>query len=497
MLSLYDSTYNNRLILGTSLYPTLETMKASIIASGAELVTVSLRRQMNGDENNYFWQIINELNCDVLPNTAGCYTAKEAIVTAQMAREVFNTNKIKLEVIGNSYNLQPDPFELLEATRILVNEGFDVLPYCTDDIILCERLLEAGCKVLMPWAAPIGTGKGLLNPYQFRLLRERFKHIPIVIDAGLGEPAHACEVMGLGADAVMLNTAVAKAQDPVKMARAFSTAIEGGRLGYEAGKMLERDLAAPSTPTVGTPFWHENDQVAAQQKLEPIANKNTVNTIDTINGNGLGDFKKINKERLIFYPIVDRSCWIPRLAKAGCKSVQLRIKDLQGKELKEEIKAAILFAREYHIDLYINDHWQLAIELGAFGVHLGQEDLETADLNAIYQANLAFGVSTHDKNELARITNLNASYVAFGPIFETQSKKLAFSPQGLERLAYWRKLVRRPLVAIGGIDLNNIADVYKTKVDGVAAISLVTNAENPEQVIAEVFSIQKGVINDN
>ncbi|QGO37596.1 thiamine phosphate synthase [Piscirickettsia salmonis] len=488
MLSLYDVTYNKRLILGTSLYPNLECMKASIIASGAELVTVSLRRQMHGDENNYFWQSINELNCDILPNTAGCYTAKEAIVTAQMAREVFNTNKVKLEVIGNNYNLQPDPFELLEAVRVLVNEGFDVLPYCTDDIILCECLLEAGCRVLMPWAAPIGTGKGLLNPYQFRLLRERFKNIPIIIDAGLGEPAHACKVMGLGADAVMLNTAVAKAQDPVKMAQAFALAIESGRLGYEAGKMPERDLAVPSTPTVGVPFWHEQEKTAVTVSDSGAHLKQKNNSLAA---SGSLSFKKIDKTRLAFYPIVNRSTWIGRVAKSGCKSVQLRIKDLQGHALKDEIKAAIASAHEFNIDLYINDHWQLAIELGAFGVHLGQEDLDKANLQAIYNADLAFGVSTHDKNELARIANLKTSYVAFGPIFKTQSKVLDFSPQGIERLAYWRKLVQCPLVAIGGINLSNIADVYNTGVDGVAVISLVTAADNPEQVIAEVFAIQK------
>lgn len=171
--------------------------------------------------------------------------------------------------------------------------------------------------------------------------------------------------------------------------------------------------------------------------------------------------------------------------------MQLRIKDLQGHALKDEIKAAIASAHEFNIDLYINDHWQLAIELGAFGVHLGQEDLDKANLHAIYNANLALGISTHDKNELARITNLKASYVAFGPIFKTQSKVLDFSPQGIERLAYWRKLVQCPLVAIGGINLSNIADVYNTGVDGVAVISLVTTAAHPEQVITEVFSIQK------
>ena len=174
-----------------------------------------------------------------------------------MSREIFNTQWIKLEVIGDDYNLQPCPFGLVEAATELVKRGFKVLPYCTDDLVLCLRLLDVGCQVLMPWGAPIGTGQGLLNRYALRTLRERIPNIPLIVDAGLGAPSQACEAMEMGFDGVLLNTAVAKAQQPPLMARAFAQAITAGRAAYEGGLMLKRQTASPSTPTIGQPFWHQ------------------------------------------------------------------------------------------------------------------------------------------------------------------------------------------------------------------------------------------------
>lgn len=259
MWNLLDKKIESRLFIGTALYPSPEVMCQSIEASGSDVVTVSLRRQnpMAGDGQD-FWRLIQAMNVNVLPNTAGCHSVKEAITTAQMARELFDTNWIKLEVIGDEYNLQPDPFGLLEATKELINQGFEVFPYCTDDLVLCEKLVEAGCKILMPWGAPIGTGKGLMNPYALKTIRERFKNITMVVDAGIGAPSHAAEAMQMGYDAILLNTAVAQSSDPVTMAGAFKLAVAAGRLGYEAGIMPERDLAQPSTPTLGTPFWHQS-----------------------------------------------------------------------------------------------------------------------------------------------------------------------------------------------------------------------------------------------
>jgi len=233
-------------------------MEQAIVASKAEVVTVSLRRQ--GTEQGageQFWEIIRSLGLKVLPNTAGCHTAKEAIAIAQMAREVFGTHWIKLEVIGDQYNLQPDPYETVEAAKVLIKEGFEVFPYTTDDLVVAKRLVDAGCQILMPWGAPIGSGKGLINPYNLQAIRQAFPDIPLIIDAGIGKPSHAIAAMELGYDGILLNSAVALAQEPVAMAEAFAGAVDAGRLGYEAGAMQEREFASPSTPTVGVPFWHQ------------------------------------------------------------------------------------------------------------------------------------------------------------------------------------------------------------------------------------------------
>lgn len=258
MWNVADKTLKNRLILGTALYPSIEIMKQAIIAAEVDMVTVSLRRQkMNDRGNNYFWDCIKELGCQVLPNTAGCRTAKEAITTALMAREIFNTNWIKLEVIGDDHTLQPDPFELVIATKELISQGFEVLPYCTEDLILCQRLVEHGCNVLMPWGAPIGSGQGLCNPFALKTLRQRFPDLTLIIDAGIGTPSHAIAGIEMGYDGIILNSAVALADAPITMAKAFNLAIKAGRYAYEAGAIPARELAKPSTPLLDTPFWHQ------------------------------------------------------------------------------------------------------------------------------------------------------------------------------------------------------------------------------------------------
>ncbi len=247
----------SRLLIGTALYPSPEIMRRSIEASGADVVTVSLRRQNPTDGGGeQFWDYIKDLGKRILPNTAGCRSVKEAITVAQMAREVFGTPWIKLEVIGDDYNLQPDPVGLLEATEELIKQGFEVFPYTTDDLVLCTRLAEAGCKTVMPWASPIGSGQGLLNPFNLEMIRKRLPHISLIVDAGIGKPSDAVRALEMGYDGVLINSAVALAQDPVAMATAFGGAVAAGRLAYEAGVMPKRNFASPSTPTVGTPFWH-------------------------------------------------------------------------------------------------------------------------------------------------------------------------------------------------------------------------------------------------
>ena len=230
-------------------------MLDAIAASGCEVVTVSLRRESSAHKSGQaFWSLIQSANVRVLPNTAGCRGVKEAVNTAHMARELFNTPWVKLEVIGEDDTLQPDVFALVEAARILVEDGFEVFPYTTDDLVVADRLLNAGCQVLMPWGAPIGSGRGLNNRYALKSLRAHFPDIPLVVDAGIGLPSHAAAALELGYDAILLNTAVARAGDPVMMARAFALAVESGHSAYQAQPMLPRDMAAPSTPVLGTPF---------------------------------------------------------------------------------------------------------------------------------------------------------------------------------------------------------------------------------------------------
>ena len=251
-IQLYGVEIGSRLLMGTSQYPSPAVLAESVRASGAQIVTVSLRREAARlREGQDFWRLIRELGVRVLPNTAGCHSVKEAATTAQMAREIFATTWIKLEVIGEADTLQPDPFGLVEAARILGAEGFEVFPYMTEDLVVAEKLVEAGCRVLMPWGAPIGSGRGLNNVFGLRALRAHFPEVPLIVDAGVGLPSHAAAAMELGYDGVLLNTAVAKAGDPVAMARAFALAVEAGRAAFLARPMEPRDMAAPSTPVVG------------------------------------------------------------------------------------------------------------------------------------------------------------------------------------------------------------------------------------------------------
>lgn len=263
-LVLYGQIFHSRLLLGTARYPSPATLQAAVQRARPAMVTASLRRQGSNpaETGHSFWELLRTLNVPVLPNTAGCHSVQEAITTAQMAREVFKTPWIKLELIGDDYTLQPDTLNLVAAAEQLIRDGFYVLPYCTEDLVLCQRLVDVGCQAVMPWAAPIGTGRGPVNPYALQLLRERL-NVPMLVDAGLGLPSHACQVMEWGYDGVLLNTAVALAQDPVAMAGAFADAVQAGRTARRAGAMQAQQAAQPSTPVLGTPFWHHNQPASA------------------------------------------------------------------------------------------------------------------------------------------------------------------------------------------------------------------------------------------
>lgn len=251
------TTLRSRFLLGTARYPSPLALRQAMVAAGAEVVTVGLKRILAAGGDNGFigaiQQTLAETGARLLPNTAGCRTAREAIELAHMAREMYDTPWIKLEVIGDEHTLQPDMFETLAAATRLVRDGFTVFPYCTDDLVGCRRLLDAGCPLLMPWGAPIGSGQGLLAPFSLRTLRERLPDATLIVDAGIGAPSHAAQALELGFDAVLLNSAVAQARDPAAMARAFRLAIEAGRMARRAGLIAAQDFAVASTPVGGEP----------------------------------------------------------------------------------------------------------------------------------------------------------------------------------------------------------------------------------------------------
>jgi thiazole synthase len=244
-------TWSSRLIIGTGGFRSLEQMAESIEASGAEIATVALRR-MDPHARGSVMDVLDQMDCFLLPNTAGCYTAHDAVLTARLAREAFETDWIKLEVIGDDRTLFPEATELLEAARVLIDEGFVVLPYANDDPILNRRLEELGCAAVMPLGAPIGSGMGIRNPYNLSIVIEN-ADVPVICDAGVGTASDAAIAMELGCDGVLMASAIARAEDPVRMARAMRAAVEAGRLAHQAGRIPRRTYAEASTPVEGMP----------------------------------------------------------------------------------------------------------------------------------------------------------------------------------------------------------------------------------------------------
>src|SRR3989454_5055621 len=244
--------FRSRLIVGTGKYRTFQEMRRCHEASGADMVTVAVRRvNLTDRTKESLIDYIDRTKIFILPNTAACYTADDAIRTAMLGREVGLSNWVKLEVIGDEKTLFPDNAGLLEATRILVKEGFVVLPYTNDDVVNARRLVDAGAAAVMPLAAPIGSGMGVQNPANLRIMREMITEVPLIVDAGVGTASDAAIAMELGADGVLMNTAIAAAEDSVKMAAAMKLAVEAGRLAYEAGRMPKKLYAAASSPLTG------------------------------------------------------------------------------------------------------------------------------------------------------------------------------------------------------------------------------------------------------
>jgi len=250
-LTIADKTFRSRLIVGTGKYPSHTIMAEAHRASGTEMVTVAVRRVNLADRSSEsLLGYVDQSRIFILPNTAGCYTAEEAIRTARLAREVGLSNWVKLEVIGDERTLFPDNVALLEATRVLVREGFVVLPYTNDDPVICRKLEEAGAAAVMPLGAPIGSGLGIQNPNNILIIRDQAR-VPVIVDAGVGTASDAAIAMELGADGVLMNTAIALSRDPVAMATAMKLAVEAGRLAFGAGRIPRRAHASASSPTDG------------------------------------------------------------------------------------------------------------------------------------------------------------------------------------------------------------------------------------------------------
>jgi thiazole synthase len=244
-------TFRSRLIIGTGKYRDYAQNAAALVASGAEIVTVALRRvNVSEPDSPKLVDFIDPAKYTYLPNTAGCYTAEDAVRTLRLAREAGGWNLVKLEVLGDRKTLYPDMIETLRATDVLIKDGFDVMVYCSDDPLICKRLEEAGAAAIMPLAAPIGSGLGVQNPVNIRLIIEAAK-VPVLVDAGVGTASDAAVAMELGCDGVLMNTAIAEAREPILMAQAMKAAVEAGRLAYRAGRMKKKSYADPSSPLAG------------------------------------------------------------------------------------------------------------------------------------------------------------------------------------------------------------------------------------------------------
>ena len=248
-MTIAGKKFSSRLMIGTSRYPNQQVMLDAIEASGAEIVTVAVRRVSTDSGGEGLYDVLGD-KYHLLPNTAGCYTARDAVLTAELAREALGTNWVKLEIIGDEETLFPDVEQLLRGAEELVSKGFIVLPYCNDDPVTCRKLEDIGCAAVMPLGAPIGSGMGIRNPYNLRIIREQCS-IPIIVDAGVGTASDAALALELGVDGILMNTAVAGARDPVKMARAMRLGIEAGRLAFEAGRIPRKLYATASTSTEG------------------------------------------------------------------------------------------------------------------------------------------------------------------------------------------------------------------------------------------------------
>ena len=441
-MKLYGTEISSRLLLGTAQYPSPTTLTDAIRASACDIVTVSLRRETADGSGARFWEILQTTGARILPNTAGCHSAREAIATAQMAREVFGTSWIKLEVIGHADTLQPDVFALVEAATALTKDGFQVFPYMTDDLVVGERLIEAGCEVLMPWGAPIGSGQGLRNP---DALAGHAGAFPAgAADRGCRyRPPLRC----LPGDGNRHGCGVAEHRR--------GTGRRSGKDGASDGQRRCRRPRGLSRRSDGT-----------------ARHGGAVNTRSGPGG-------ALVMER--FYLIAGHVGQLELLVPEGVKLVQLRLKNTAEPEIRRQIARARDFCAVHRTQLVVNDHWQAALDLRCGFVHLGQEDMDQADFRALNRAGVKYGLSTHDEAELDRALALDPAYVALGPVYPTLLKEMKWQPQGLSRVTHWKAIAgKTPLVAIGGLTPDRLPGVFAAGADSAAVVTDIQTANDPQ-----------------
>ncbi len=424
--------FSSRLILGTGGAPSLSVLERAIVASGAEVVTVALRR-LDPDAHGSVVDVLDRTGVRTLPNTAGCFTAREAVLTARLARDAFATDWVKLEVIADERTLLPDPVELLSAAEQLLDEGFVVLPYTNDDPVTATRLAELGCAAVMPLGSPIGSGMGICNPYNLAIIREQVT-VPVVLDAGIGTASDATRAMELGCDAVLLASAVTRAREPEQMAEAMRRGVEAGRLAYRAGRIPHRRYAEASTPWEGRP---------AAVILPPL-------------------LVLTDRSQTGGRPLLDV---VRATVAGGARAVLLREKDLPGPERARLVAAlrtalagvdgVVLAASDAHLD--------------ADGVHLAAGDPFPAPRPPIV------GRSCHGADELREAAREGCTYATLSPIYASGSKPGYGPALGPAALA----AAPLPVFALGGVTPDNAPGCVAAGAAGVAVMGTVMRADDP------------------
>ena len=457
--------FRSRLIIGTGKYASFEQNLACAEASGAEMVTVALRRvNFDAAKGPRLLDVISPERFTILPNTAGCYTADDAVTTAQLGRELLETDLVKLEVIGDERTLFPDVPATLEAAKRLIADGFTVLPYITDDPVACQRLAGMGCPAVMPLAAPIGSGIGIRNPANLRIILETVE-VPVIVDAGVGTASDAAIAMELGATALLMNTAIALAKDPVKMAIAMRKAVEAGRAAYEAGRMPKRLVRLGLEPV----RWH-GSLLARDRSSAPCSTATRSRAI-----------RRPSRRRL-FEAGVD---WIQLRDRKLEAAVLLRLARslVAARDAVNRTKADAARARR----VIVNKRADVALAAGADGVHLGLDALDPRTLDSLAPGALRIGASRRIRSASSKRGSGSASLspTSISPRSGRRARSRAERPAlGLEVLAHAARIASRagvPLLAQGGVDAKRAAAAVAAGAAGIAVTGDIGGARRPRR----------------